>query len=108
MANVPMNKRANTTVPIINFAKFGFLVTRVSSYLKLLCGALQREEWRELPGKCSLGKIHPVVRRHGAPPSKAMRPHQKRMKPAEDRAEREQSRNRADSCQSAIELPSTL
>ena len=31
MANVPMNKRANTTTPIIHFAKFGFLVTRVSS-----------------------------------------------------------------------------
>src|SRR5216683_3555385 len=35
VAHVPMNNRANTTAPNVNFAKFGFLVTRVSSYLKL-------------------------------------------------------------------------
>jgi len=102
MANVSYEQKGQHDCAHHKFREICFLVTRVSSYLKLLCGALQREEWSCLERQ--LRKNPPCRAKTRGASFKGNAASSKANEISEDRAEREQSRNRADSCQSAIEL----
>jgi hypothetical protein len=68
VAHVPMNSRARTTTPNINFAKLGFLVMGAFSYLFV---DLPETIWFEPIGKCGFAMPTPL--------------HQARVRALEDR-----------------------
>jgi hypothetical protein len=52
-AHVPMNKRASTSVPNINLAKFGFLVIGSNSFLKWFVDLPANQGWEGCLGNAA-------------------------------------------------------